>query len=295
MSSHTTSAGTRRGQQTLQGAAKVQLINRPIRGIGLRVELPNEACEGFLDGFRGTRYIVINVNDARKVIDRDGDLTSVLDPYHIPVLIATEDDSITQNRSMDEVLRVYEAAQPAICIPDQSYAYSSDDEDLSRQKEDARIQGIAQAYVDYVKVLYDKVQARDYSIRLIPTQKGWKMYHFEPYHELRENYGITDYAFYCKQYVGGKAGNSLNMNIHHTKNFIGEVNPYNVMLIARLSPNELPKFPPRATSACGLNQWRKASDTENGYSQADCNQFIARAEPTILHNADTIQQSLGQC
>lgn len=293
MSSDTTSAVTDRGQQTLQDAAKAQLIYRPIRGIGLRVELPNEACEEFLDGFRGTRYIVINLNDARKVIDRDGDLNSVLDPYHIPVLTATEDDSITQNRSMDEVLRVYEAAQPAICVPDQSYAYQSDN-GLSRQEENARLQGIAQAYVEYVKDLYEVVQAREYTIRLIPTQKGWRMFHFEPYHELREDYGITDYAFYCKQYIGGEAGNSLMLNVRHAKNFIGEVNPHNIMLIARLSPNELPKFPPRVTSACGFNQWRETSNTGNGYSQADCNRFITKAEPTVLNNTDVIQQSLAQ-
>lgn len=295
MSSDTTSAITRRGQQTLQDVAKAQLIHKPIRGIGLRVELPNEVCEEFLSGFRGTRYIVINLNDARKVIKRDGDLSTVLDPYHIPVLTATEYDTVTNNRKMDTVLGIYEAAQPAICIPDVSYVYPAEDDDLSRKEEDARIHNIAQAYVNYVKSLYEEVRVRDYDVRLAPTQKGWKMKHFTPYRELREDYGITDYAFYCKQYIGGDMGNSLNANIRDVQNFISAVDPENVMLIGRSSPNELSKFPPRATFACGLNQWRKASDTGSGYSHANCGQFITGTEPEILRNVDAVQQNLAEC
>ncbi|ELY87687.1 hypothetical protein C483_17348 [Natrialba hulunbeirensis JCM 10989] len=224
------------------------------------------------------------MSDAEQVIDRDGDLGEVLDPYHIPVTTATELDSITNNRQMDDVLEVFETIQPAIHIPDVGFTYG--------QMDESTIRAVVDAYVGYVKELQTEIVDQDLDIRLLPTNKGWEPDHFEPYRELRDDYDITDYAFYCGQYIGDNAGNALHINRQHVRNFISVVNPEDVMLIGRLSARELAQFAPRVTAAAGLKQWREACETEDGYSRLRYNEWVEKPEKALQSNSHAVQSNL---
>ncbi|MFC6835229.1 hypothetical protein [Halomarina ordinaria] len=283
MSSRRQRAATDRGQQTLDEAIKSRLIHEPVVGAVPRVELPDVECEAFIETHHCSRSVLISLDDARRAINRN-EWSEVLTDYHIPITTATEKDGITTGRSMDEVLRILEVIQPAIHVPDVSFAYGYMD--------DLTIAEVADAYVEYVVELSREINDRDYDIRLMPTQKGWTTDHFEPYRRLREDYGITDYAFYCGQSIGGHAGNALHKDRREARTFITTVDPENVMLIGRMSPDELRQFEPRVTSAAGLNYWRTRCQTSSGYSYRQYRELDAEIDQALKWNHEAKQSNL---
>ena len=118
MRSHAEARELRRGQQTIHEAINSHRIYEPVRGIHPRVELPDPEHEEWLGGNRDVEYVVINFSDAEEVIRRDGGLSHVLEPWHIPAILGTEHDEIVNERTLQDVLDVLEVAQPAIYVPD---------------------------------------------------------------------------------------------------------------------------------------------------------------------------------
>ena len=155
MSSHAESQELGRGQQTLHEAVNSHRIYEPIRGVHPRIELPDEEFEDWLDGNQEIEYVVINVSDAEKVIERDGDLSQILEPWHIPVVLGTECDEAVNARTLQDVLDVLEIAQPAIYVPDVVYSYN--------WMEDEMQENAIEAYTGHVRTLQELLLRRTWT------------------------------------------------------------------------------------------------------------------------------------
>lgn len=165
MSSHAESRELGKGQQTLHEAFSSHRIYEPIRGVHPRVELPDEEFKEWLDGNREVEYVVINFSDVKEVIERDGDLDQVLEPWHIPVILGTEHDEDVNKRTFQDVVDVLEVVQPAIYVPDVVYSYNWMDKEIQ--------ENAIEAYTGHVRDLQQEVIEQDFDVRLIPTNKGW--------------------------------------------------------------------------------------------------------------------------
>lgn len=244
MSSPPESATTHRAQQTLHEALNSRLIQKPVTGVHRRFELPREESE--LSGDRDHEYVALNFSEVEEIIGRDESLDEVLEPHHIRIIVANEDDKILDERSFQDVLDLLEVVQPAIYVPDIVYNYDKMEED---------VQELAiEAYIYHVRSLQRVIDERELAIRLIPTNKGWTVEHFEQYQELYEDFGYTELAFYCVQYTGGDAGNAKCKIRRHSSNAIATLGVDNVFIIGRLAIDELLRFDPEVKGACGLRQ-----------------------------------------
>lgn len=259
LSSHAKSHELRRGQQTIHEAVNSHRIHEPIRGIHPRVELPSEEFEAWLEGNRDVEYVVINFTDAEAVVERDGDLREVLEPWHIPILLGTEYDELVSKRTFQDVLDLLGVTQPAIYVPDVVYNY--------RWMDEATQEKAIEAYVNYVTALQKRIIEEGLDIRLIPTNKGWRYEHFVKYRDLFDRFGYDEFAFYAVQYTGGDAGNASTLLRGHIRNVISALALRDVFVVGRLSSDDLLRFAPRVRGATGLRQWKRACSTEDGLSQ----------------------------
>lgn|GEM_PF-2908242 len=286
MSSHAETRELRRGQQTIHEAVNSHRIYEPVRGIHPRVELPDQKYEEWLNGNQDVEYVVINFSDAEEVIERDGDLSHVLEPGHIPVILGTEHDADVNERTLQDVLDVLEVAQPAIYVPDVVYSYNWMQDEIQQNALDA--------YTDHVRTLQELVIDHDLDIRLIPTNKGWKYKHFMEYQELYDDFDYEEFAFYAVQYTGGDAGNASNVLRSHVRNVIAALDPEDVFLIGRLAEDDLLDFAPRVRGATGLRQWKDACTTEDGLSQDPWLEFQESREAKLSLNDDQEQRPVNE-
>jgi len=257
-----------------------------VRGVHPRVELPNEEYEKWLDGNQEVKYVVINFSDAEEVIERDGNLSHVLEPWHIPVILGTEHDDQVNKRTLQDVLDLLEVVQPAIYVPDVVYNYNWMDEEIQ--------ENAITAYINYVKDLQVLVIEHDLDVRLIPTNKGWKYDHFVEYQELYDEFDYEEFAFYAVQYTGGDAGNAINVLRSHVRNPIAALDLENVFLIGRLAEDDLLDFAPRVRGATGLRQWKDACSTENGLSQDPWQKFRKNREAKLSVNDGQEQRPVNE-
>lgn len=248
-----------RGQQTLHEAVHSQRIYEPVRGVHPRVELPDESYEEWLDGNGNVEYVVINFSDAEEVIERDGNLSQVLEPWHIPVILGTERDEDVNERTLQDILDLLEVVQPAVYVPDVVYSYNWMEADRQQQA--------LAAYTGHVEDLQELITEKKLEVRLIPTNKGWKYEHFEEYQDLFEEIGHGEFAFYAVQYTGGTAGNAKLVLRRHVRNLIAALDPESVFMMGRLADDDLLHFAPRVRGATGLRQWTTACSTMDGFSQ----------------------------
>jgi hypothetical protein len=281
MSSSAKTTEPRRGQQTLYEAVNSRRILEPIRGVHPRVELPNEECEEWLRNNHEVSHVVINFSDAEKIIERDGDLSIVLEPWHTKVIVGTENDETVDERGYQDILDLLNVVQPAIYVPDMGRNYRP----MSEEEQDNAVE----AYLYHVETLQKKILEPDLSIRLIPTNKGWKYEHFQKYQELYDQFGYTEFAFYCVQYTGGDAGNSSRQLRRHTTNAISALGLEDVFAIGRLAFDDLLRFDPRVRGATGLRQWKSWCETEKGLSQLAYPPWKERHERGLSLNNDLEQ------
>ena len=286
LSSHTESQELGGGQQTLHDAVNSHRIYEPIRGVHPRVELPDKEFEGWLDGNQEIEYVIVNFSDAQEVIERDGDLSQVLEPWHIPVILGTEYDEDVSARTLQDVLDVLEVAQPAIYVPDVVYSYNWMEDEIQENALDA--------YTGHVRALQELVIENDLDIRLIPTNKGWKFEHFAEYQELYDDFEYKEFAFYAVQYTGGDAGNAINVLRRHVRNAIAAIDMEDVFLIGRLAEDDLLDFAPRVRGATGLRQWTDACSTGDGLSQRLWPEFQESREAKLSINDGQEQRPVNE-
>jgi len=286
LSSYAESQELGRGQQTLHEAVNSHRIYEPIRGVHPRIELPDEEFEKWLDGNQEIEYVVINFSDTEEVIERDGDLSQVLEPWHIPVILGMECDEAVNARTLQDVLDVLAIAQPAIYVPDVVYSYNWMEDEIQ--------ENALEAYTGHVRTLQELVIEENFDVRLIPTNKGWKYEHFLEYRELFEEFDYEEFAFYAVQYTGGDAGNAINVLRSHVRNSIAAIDMENVFLIGRLAEDDLLDFAPRVRGATGLRQWTDACSTESGLSQRLWPAFQEEREAKLSVNDGQEQRPVNE-
>jgi hypothetical protein len=286
LSSHAESQELGGSQQTLHEAVNSHRIYEPIRGVHPRVELPDEEFEEWLDGNQEIEYVVINFSDAQEVIERDGDLSQILEPWYIPVILGTEHDEDVSARTVQDVLDVLEVVQPAIYVPDVVYSYNWMEEEIQ--------ENAIEAYTSHVRTLQELVIEEDLDVRLIPTNKGWTYEHFLKYRELFEEFDYEEFAFYAVQYTGGDAGNAINVLRSHVRNSIAAIDMEDVFLIGRLAEDDLMDFAPRVRGATGLRQWTDACSTGVGLSQRLWPEFQKGREAKLSVNDGQEQRPVNE-
>lgn len=286
MSSHADTRELGRGQQTLHEVVNSRRIYEPVRGVHPRVELPDEEFEEWLDGNREVEYVIINFSDAEEVIERDGDLSQVLEPWHIRVILGTEHDEDVNRRTFQDVVDLLEVAQPAIYVPDVVYSYNWMDEEIQ--------ENAIKAYTGHVRDLQKEIIEQGFDARLIPTNKGWKYEHFVEYQELFNEFDYEEFAFYAVQYTGGDAGNAINVLRSHVRNSIAALDMEDIFLIGRLGEDDLRDFAPRVGGATGLRQWTDACSTEDGLSQSLWPEFQAGREAKLSINDGQEQRPMTE-
>lgn len=269
------------GQQTLHNVANSYRIHEPVRGVHPRVELPDEEYEHWLQNNRYVRYVVINFSEAFEVIQRDGDLSQVLEPWHIPIILGTETDEVVDKRSYQNIFDLWEAVRPSIHVPDVAQNYQGMDEEKQENAVDA--------YIHHVRTLQQEILAHNLDVRLIPTNKGWTVDHFEKYQELFEEFGYNEFAFYAVQYTGGDAGNASRVLRRHVTNVLAALDLDSVFMIGRSSRDDLLRFDPQVQGATGLRQWTDQCETENGLSQDPFPTWRQRHEAALAANNDQQQ------
>ncbi|MCH7659530.1 MAG: hypothetical protein IH933_02760 [Euryarchaeota archaeon] len=257
-----------------------------MRGIHPRVELPDEEYEEWLDGNRDVEYVVINFSDAQEVVERDGNLGQVLEPWHVPIILGTEHDDEVNKRTLQEILDLLEMAQPAIYVPDVVYSYNWMDDEIQ--------ENAINAYIDHVRYLQEQVIEYDLDVRLIPTNKGWTYEHFVEYQELYDEFDYEEFAFYAVQYTGGDAGNAINVLRRHVRNSIAALDMGSVFLIGGLAEDDLLDFAPRVRGATGLRQWKDAYSTENGLSKDLWPKFKESREAKLSVNDGQEQRPMNE-
>jgi len=257
--SHAEARELRRGQQTIHEAINSHRIYEPVRGVHPRIELPDEEYEEWLNGNQDVEYVVINFSDAEEVIEKDGDLSQVLEPWHIPIILGTEHDDDVNGRTLQDVLNVLEVAQPAIYIPDVVYSYIWMEDEIQENALDA--------YTSHVRTLQELVIEHDLDIRLIPTNNGWEYEHFVEYQELYDDFDYGEFAFYAVQYTGGDAGNAINVLQSHVRNVIVAIDPEDVFLIGRLAEDDLLDFAPRVVEPLGFGSGRTPVLPRTGFQR----------------------------
>ncbi len=229
---------------------------------------------------------MINFSDAKEVIDRDGSLNQVLEPWHIPVILGTEHDEDVNKRTFQDVVDLLEVVQPAIYVPDVVYSYNWMDEGIQ--------DNAIEAYTGHVRDLQQEIIEEDFDVRLVPTNKGWKYEHFVEYRELYDEFDYEEFAFYAVQYTGGDAGNAINVLRSHVRNVIAALDPEDVFLIGRLAEDDLLDFAPRVRGATGLRQWTDACTTEDGLSQNPWPEFQEGREAKLSVNNGQEQRPVNE-
>lgn len=286
MSSPAKSTELGRGQQTIHEVVNSHRIYEPVRGVHPRVELPDEEYEEWLDGNQDVEYVVINFSDADEVKERDGELSQVLEPWHIPVILGTEHDDEVNERTLQDVLDLLEVAQPAIYVPDVVYNYNWMEEEIQ--------ENAIEAYTGHVTQLQELIIKKDLEIRLIPTNKGWKYEHFQEYQELFNRFDYEEFAFYAVQYTGGVAGNATRILRGHVRNVRAALEVENVFMVGRLAEDDLLRFPPCVRGATGLLQWKRKCSTGHGLSQDPWPDFQENREAKLEVNDGQEQRPVNE-
>ncbi|GCF14383.1 hypothetical protein Harman_23180 [Haloarcula mannanilytica] len=230
--------------------------------------------------------MIINFSDAEEVKERDGDLSQVLEPWHIPVILGTEHDEYVNRRTFQDVVDLLEVAQPAIYVPDVVYSYNWMDEEIQEYA--------IEAYTGHVRDLQKEIIKQDFDVRLIPTNKGWKYEHFTEYQELFDEFDYEEFAFYAVQYTGWDAGNAINVLRSHVRNSIAALDMEDVFLIGRLAEDDLLDFAPRVRGATGLRQWTDDCSTEDGLSQGLWPEFQEGREAKLSVNDGQEQRPMNE-
>lgn len=151
MSSNATlAADNGTGQQTIYESLNALQIHQPVRGVKVRVDLSKH--EEWLKNNQAITNPVINFSEAYKIKERDGDLTQVLEPWHLPILLGTEHDNIVDERSLQEILDLLEVAQPLIYVPDVGRNYQHMDEEKQMNE--------VEAYIHHVRTFNEKYSTR---------------------------------------------------------------------------------------------------------------------------------------
>lgn len=284
MSSQAVSTLSGSRQQTLHEAVHRHRIHEPVRGVCPRLDLPDESTEEWIETNHYLDTVVINFSKAVDLVERDGNFETVLEPWHLPVILGTEEDEVVHYRTLHDILSLLECAQPAIYVPDAVYNYTG----MSTAVQTDAIQ----AYLDHVAALQELIIDHGLDIRVLPTNKGWTVEHFEQYHTLYDRFDYQDLAFYAVQYTGGDAGNASRKLRRHITHAISALELRNVFVIGRLARQDLLRFDPTVGGAAGLRQWQAACATDQGYSQAAWHRFKSRREAALRANNGQEQQYL---
>lgn len=276
MSSLGTSPTARNGQQTLHEAVSSRLIEEPVTGVHARFDLSRDRGEEKLRNAKDHQYVVLNFSEAEAIVERDGSLSDVLEPYHVKIILGTENDETIDERSFQDVIDLLEVVQPAIYVPDIVYNYTWMDEEEQKAAIDA--------YICHVRRLQQEILDRNLIIRVIPTNKGWRVKHFQKYRDLYEENAYTELAFYAVGYTGGDAGNATRKLRRHSSNAIAALGLNNVFIIGRLAWADILRFPPEVNGACGL----RGIDADVPFTN-----FQKKYERALFANNDQTQSYLN--
>jgi hypothetical protein len=242
-----------RGQQTLPDVIVSTRIRQFPKGIILRYETGNEELKEFLTGNSLLTYLMINFSDAYDLLQEHGALDEVVSNWQVPIVTATEDDSLLQDRQRDDLRYVLERVQPAIYIPDAGKVYGNNERDKQR--------GGLEEYRIRVDWLVEEIERNEWDIHLLPLAKAMEKWQIKEMRPWYRKHGFQNFAFYARQYYSD--GNRFADLRRHTSHFVNLVEPDNILMIALHGKNHLEQLPPQVTGAAGLTQFIKHCDYDN--------------------------------
>lgn len=265
-----------RGQQKLP---EVGGSRRFPYGPVLRVELPDRRYEEVLHGNKLVTFVMLNLSAAMKLVENHGDFSGFLEDHHQLIICAAEDDEEIV-RSRHEILPfLEELSRPVYFIPDHIWVYEEDKMEPWQQR------AAIESYLERVEWYDTQIRVHELDVKLIPLAKGWLPWHFELHIETFQRLGIRQYAFYGVQYVGGDAGNAICELVTDVHTSISVLDPDEVLLIGRHSPDDLRRFRPEVVAAAGLRYWKDQSDLDAaGYSPTGLATWFHEARDALKSN-----------
>lgn len=121
----TSSRVPNRREQTVFDVSASHLIREFPDGIILRYESDNDLLREFILGNLLITYVMVNFSDAKEIVEEQGSLHSFLSDWQVPIVTATEDDEILEDRQRDDIRWLLERIQPAIYVPDAGKVYGN--------------------------------------------------------------------------------------------------------------------------------------------------------------------------
>jgi hypothetical protein len=230
--SSSTNASSR--QETLGESVLKNQIHRAPAGIIPRCHLHRERAHQYISAIDSLKWVITPLDSAVKTVEQHGSLEAVLSVSQTPIVSGIARDEITEQRTPESVLNRLELVQPAIYIPDRGFVYEDE------QSRATQLVGVSE-YRGWLKELHRGVMERGLDIRLLPLAKGTSREHFERLKPTFDELGFESFAFYGGQNCGtaGNAITALSTSLHTA---IAVLDPADVLLIGRHTPNDLSRF-----------------------------------------------------
>lgn len=252
MSSSTTTASR---QRTIGQSIVKKRIRKPPSGIIPRCQLHRERVYKYISNIADLGWVITPLSSASRVAEQHGHLESVLSVGQVPIVSGIAKDETTQSRDPGQVLDQLESIQPAVYIPDRGSVYQG------KHNRARQLIGVKE-YRGWLERLSSGVIERGLDVRLLPLAKGTSREHFEELRVTFEKLGFDEFAFYGGQNCG-TAGNAIKALSDSLHTAIAVLEPEDVLLIGRHTPNDLSRFSSvvSAASVWGHNitdQWGSA-------------------------------------
>lgn len=244
-------ASRQKDREASPDSVTAHLINQFPAGIVLRYDPGNTQMEEFIEENELVSYVMMNFLDALALIEKHGTLRSFLSEWQVPIITGTEKDEHVRERTRAQIRRVLEYGQPAIYIPDAGEVYCNEAKRLQRT-------GLHE-YRTRVDWLVEELELHDWEIELLPLVKAMEPWHCEELLPCFQEHGFRNYAFYARQYYGGKRGNQITLLLEHLNNCIDIINPNNLFTIGCLGRVHLGRFPDRVNGTSGFKQFLKCN------------------------------------
>jgi hypothetical protein len=193
---------------------------------------------------RTVTWIMVDLDDADSFVREGRTALDVFPEGHV-VTTSTIHDRVLARFHPQRELEVVRAFQPSLHVPCDRPVYAEQNETERRWLIEKSVEGTL--------TLRDGLAGGP--TRLLPLIKGVVPEEWSRSYEPLSREGITNFAFYGKQYFGAGVGKRDLALVHTVRSVVATLNPQYLLLIGYQSPARVTELPPKVRAFAG-QRWR---------------------------------------
>lgn len=224
----------------------ITINTKPPTGLIPRMEYTKKHKE-FITSHLSLPYIMLNLDIVKGLVRRGLTANDVL-PKGQVITTSTIHDSKLCYYTIEEEIDTIRRFSPAWHIPCDYPVYFEDSVEGR--------QWFIEALVDDTITFLEEME--DTSVGVIPLIKGITEREWQLSTSRLQKKGVSNFAFYVKQYFGGTSGRNDNMMVEHVRRIVASTRIKYLMLVGYQSDNRIHRIPPEVQAFSG-ERWIKGS------------------------------------